>query len=141
MKVLTMLKDVLGSLVRKPATENYPASREVPPERLRSLLHYDGSHCTGCGLCMKDCPASALELITIDKQSKRFVMRYHADRCTFCAQCVVNCRFGCLQMSNDEWELAQPSKEPFTILYGDEADVQSILERPASTETERVERT
>jgi formate hydrogenlyase subunit 6/NADH:ubiquinone oxidoreductase subunit I len=76
---------------------------------------------------MKECPADALELITLDKKAKQFVMRYHVDRCTYCAQCVQNCRFECLEMAPDEWELAATSKQPFTIYYGDEADVEKVL--------------
>jgi len=63
----------------------------------------------------------------LDKKAKRFVFRYHVDRCTFCGQCVESCRQGCLQMANDEWELAALSKQGFDVYYGDDADVQSVL--------------
>ena len=129
MKIVTMLKDVWRSLWQRPFTEQYPFEKRPAPERLRGQLHYDPENCTGCCLCSMECPAKALELITLDKKEKRFVMRYHADRCTFCAQCVQNCRFACLEMSPNEWELAATSKEPFTIYYGDEADVAQVLGR------------
>ncbi len=76
---------------------------------------------------MKDCPANALEMVVNDKKEKRFVFRYHADRCTYCAQCVQSCRFSCLGMSHEQWELASVNKEPFTVYYGSEADVESFL--------------
>ena len=41
---------------------------------LRALLQFNPEKCTGCGVCVKDCPAEALELITLDKASKRFVL-------------------------------------------------------------------
>lgn len=134
MKIVTMLQDVFKSFWRRPFTQRYPAEKQVPPERLRGQLHYDPANCTGCCLCIKECPANALELITLDKKEKRFVMRYHVDRCTYCAQCVQNCRFNCLSMSPEDWELAAANKEPFTIYYGDEADVGRVLDGFVETE-------
>lgn len=128
MKIVTMLQDVLHALWRGPFTQKYPAEKLPTPERLRGQLFFDPTNCTGCCLCIKECPANALELITLDRKEKRFVMRYHLDRCTYCAECVKNCRFDCLEMSSDAWELAATSKEPFTIHYGDEADVDRVLD-------------
>ena len=133
MKIVTMLMDVLRSLWKRPFTEKYPFEKQPTPERLRGKLHYDPEKCTGCCLCSKECPANSLELITLDKKEKRFVLRYHEDRCTFCAQCVQNCRFSCLEMSPNEWELAATTKEPFTIYYGEEADVATVLAKLAET--------
>ncbi|MBZ0297148.1 MAG: 4Fe-4S binding protein [Anaerolineae bacterium] len=126
-KIGTMLRDTVRSLFRKPVTELYPAERQATPERLRGQLYWNPEKCTGCCLCMKDCPSNALELITIDKANKRFVMRYDIGRCTFCAQCVQNCRFNCLEMSSEDWELAATTKSPFTVYYGRDDDVESIL--------------
>ena len=126
-----MLGDIIGSLFRKPATEKYPFVRKDVPERLRGKLVYDPAKCSGCQLCMKDCPADALEIIAVDKVNKKFVLRYHMDRCTFCAQCVVSCRFKCLDMPNEQWELASVSKEPFEVYYGREEDVKFLMEKIA----------
>ena len=125
----TMLRDVVQSLFRRPITQQYPFERTETPERLRGKLVWDSSKCTGCGLCCKDCPSNAIELIVIDRQKKQFVMRYHMDRCTYCAQCVQNCRFKCMSMSNDQWELAALKKEPFTVYYGDESNIHTIFEK------------
>lgn len=122
-----MLVDAVRSLFQKPATERYPFVRRDTPERLRGKLYWDSANCTGCCLCVKDCPSNAIELITIDKQKKQFVMRYHADRCTFCAQCVKNCRFNCITMSSEDWELASQSTGVFTVYYGQEADIEHLL--------------
>jgi formate hydrogenlyase subunit 6/NADH:ubiquinone oxidoreductase subunit I len=123
----TMLRDVLRSLFKQPATEHYPFEKRPAPEHLRGALQFDPSKCSGCGVCVKDCPARAIELITLDKASKRFVLRYHVDRCTYCAQCVQSCRFKCLAMSDEQWELASLKKEPFTVYYGNHDDVNAVL--------------
>lgn len=134
MKIGAMLGDIFGSLFKKPATEMYPFVRSDTPFRLRGQLKYDSEKCTGCQLCVKDCPADAIEIITIDKVAKKFVMRYKADRCIFCAQCVQSCRFGCIELSNDEWELASEKRQPFELLYGREEDIAALLERANQTE-------
>ena len=125
-----MVTDVTRSFFKKPVTRQYPFERREAPERFRGKLECDLSKCTGCQLCVKDCPANALELIVVDKAQKRFMMEFHADRCTYCAQCEVDCKFKCLTLSHDEWELAALSKEPFTVLYGRESDVLAFKAQP-----------
>ena len=127
MKLGSMFGDMFRSLFQRPVTELYPFQKQAAPARLRGELHYHPEKCTGCQLCVKDCPSNAIELVTIDKANKRFVMRYHIDRCTFCAQCVQNCRFDCLDMSNEQWELAALNKAAFTVTYGREEDVEKLL--------------
>lgn len=129
MKVTTVLSEMLRSLFHRSATRAYPFVRTQPPERLRGKLVWNPEKCTGCCLCAKDCPAEAIELITVDKANKKFVMRYHSDRCAYCAQCVLNCRFKCLEMSSEQWELAAASKEAFTVYYGKDEDVHAILDK------------
>lgn len=126
-----MLSDVARALFHRPVTERYPFERHAAPERLRGMLHFDPERCTGCALCVKDCPAAALELITLDKASKRFVLRYHVDRCTFCAQCVQSCKHDCLRLTDGSFELAARDKDAFTLSYGKDADVAAVMAGPA----------
>jgi formate hydrogenlyase subunit 6/NADH:ubiquinone oxidoreductase subunit I len=131
MSIAAMFGDVVRSLFSRPVTELYPFVKKPAPETLRGKLYWEPNKCTGCQLCVKDCPADALELIVLDRVNKRFVMKYHLDRCTFCSQCVQSCRFGCLDLSNTEWELAALRKEPFTMYYGKEEDIKAHLAKPA----------
>ncbi len=130
-----MLGDTLRSLFKRPITQQYPFVKLAAPEQLRGKLTFENKGCTGCGLCVKDCPANALELIVNDKKGKRFVFRYHEDRCTYCGQCVQSCRFSCLNMSGEAWELASVDKKPFTIYFGTETDVQPSLENSAQPDS------
>jgi formate hydrogenlyase subunit 6/NADH:ubiquinone oxidoreductase subunit I len=127
-----MLKDVIRSFFQGPVTEKYPFEKKPAPTRLRGRLNWDPEKCTGCGLCAKDCPSNALEVIMIDRAKRELVIRYHLDRCTFCAQCVQSCRFKCLEMSNDQWEMAALNKEAFTIYYGDEVNLEKFLGKQAA---------
>ena len=139
MNIATMLKDILGALFAKAATRPYPNPAPDQPEYLRGKLQYDPTNCTGCQLCVKDCPAAAIELIEMDKQNKRFVMRYDLGRCTFCAQCVQDCRFDCLHMASDEWSFATENKAELITYMGDEADIQTALTKDTSTPPETPE--
>jgi formate hydrogenlyase subunit 6/NADH:ubiquinone oxidoreductase subunit I len=134
MKLGTMLSDVFHSLFRRTATRQYPFERKQAPERLRGKLYWDAEKCTGCCLCSKDCPANAIEIIMVDKAAKRFIVRYHLDRCTFCAQCVLSCPQDALRLSRDEWELADTSKQSFTLYYGEDADVEHFLVKLAESD-------
>jgi formate hydrogenlyase subunit 6/NADH:ubiquinone oxidoreductase subunit I len=122
-----MWQDTFAALFRRPVTEKYPLERRAAPERLRGMLACNLEHCTGCGLCVQDCPAKALAVIVLDKKAKRFVIAYDIDRCTFCAQCTVSCRHGCLTMQNEGWELAALDREAYRRYYGAEKDVQQVL--------------
>lgn len=129
-----MLRDVTRSLLRKPITEQYPFERSTAPQALRGKLHWTPDRCTGCALCVKDCPANAINLITIDKAAKRFVMEYHVDRCINCGQCSESCRFDSFEFASDEWELAATDRTQFTIYYGNPDDVRIALAQQAAAD-------
>ncbi len=136
MKIGAMLGDISRSLFTRPVTERYPFEKKPVPERLRGQLVWDAGKCTGCKVCLRDCPADAIELVVLDKKARRFVLRFHIDRCTYCAQCVVNCSFDCLDLSSEQWELAALDKDAFTVSYGRDEDIEEIArnENHAATE-------
>ncbi len=136
MRIGAMIGDISRSLFKRPATERYPFERRPTPERLRGQLMFEPSRCTGCRICVRDCPAGAIDVLVVDKAAKRFVMRFHTDRCTYCAQCVVSCNFDCLGMSDEKWELAALDKRAFMIALGRDEDIQVLTERESAPVTE-----
>jgi formate hydrogenlyase subunit 6/NADH:ubiquinone oxidoreductase subunit I len=135
-KIGIMFRDVSTSLFKRPITERYPFERREAPERLRGRLYWDPEKCTGCGLCAMDCPARAIKVHVLDKKEKLYVLEYHADRCTYCAQCVHSCRQGCLSLSNETWELANLTREPFAFYFGDPSNVERVLAGEVTGDTE-----
>jgi len=138
MTIGSMFKDIFTSFFSAPVTEKYPSERPETADRFRGKLFYNPSKCTGCNLCVKDCPANSLEIVIIDRAAKRFVARYNMASCIYCGQCIQSCKFKCLSMSNVDWELAALTKEPFAVDYGKDEDIASLMERLAVPKVESV---
>jgi formate hydrogenlyase subunit 6/NADH:ubiquinone oxidoreductase subunit I len=102
-----MLAEALKQLARHPATIRYPATEAVVPPRFRGRIVYRAERCVGCGLCVKDCPAEAIEINKLEDGS--FEAVFDLDRCVFCAQCVESCNKDALESSPD-FELATADK-------------------------------
>ena len=65
-------------------------------ERFRGRVDLNRAKCIGCRLCIKYCPANAIE----SQPEEKKVIIYN-DRCCFCAQCVEVCPPKCLSMSGE----------------------------------------
>jgi formate hydrogenlyase subunit 6/NADH:ubiquinone oxidoreductase subunit I len=84
--------EVLRTLFKKPATIAYRGGKLTLNDQYRGLLSYDPSLCVACGLCMKDCPTGALQVIndgTREEKKMRAVL--DTGRCIFCGQCADSC--------------------------------------------------
>ncbi len=134
-----MMHEVLKLLFKKPFTNKFPAkyapkstygfiklvkegkAQIIPPvptpPKFRGKLKYDRESCVGCGLCVKVCPAKAIELVTYKEEPKeegarpKIVrkIRIYIGRCVYCSQCVDICPRNSLSMT-DEFLLANEDK-------------------------------
>ena len=103
-----LLPRLLGSLLTRPGTISYPfAPLELSPH-FRGRVIVDAVRCRGCGRCVRDCPAFALELERQDRDTYRLI--YHPDRCAYCGQCELSCPFGAITQHN-EFVPAAPCRE------------------------------
>lgn len=117
-------------------TQQYPENRK----KLKMYDRYKGEvimphnehnehRCTGCGICMINCPNGSIEVIskrieTPDGKKVRVIDKhiYHLSMCTFCSLCIKNCPSNAL-VFGQEFEQA---------VY-DRAKLTKILNKPGST--------
>ena len=105
---------VFRSMVHRPVTVRYPAVPLPMPERFRGKLLYIASQCTGCKLCMRDCPADAITIIKVGE--RKFEAEVDLGRCIFCAQCVDSCLKKAL-VATPEFELAQFERDKLRVVF------------------------
>ena len=98
-----MLPQALESMFKKPATVSYPEKRGDVFSTIRGKLVFDASKCVGCKLCVRDCPAGAIEIEKIGEKQYKAVLKM--DRCVFCGQCVDSCNKDALKCTA-QFELA-----------------------------------
>ena len=67
-----------------------------PQGYFRGRLDYDKERCIGCKLCIRVCPANAIEFLEEEKK-----IQIHVDRCCYCSQCTEICPVKCLSMSKE----------------------------------------
>ncbi len=132
MRLIGMLQDVVKSLFVKPSTQNYPYKKRAVPARYHGRLEYDATKCTGCMMCVRDCPAETIKIEIVDRKAKQFFMTYNIGECVYCKQCVYNCRFDALHMTNQMWESASDTKEGFQLYFGKQEYIDAFLENKAA---------
>lgn len=116
MKRLTLVKEALRQLFKKPATLKYPYQKSDMPDGFRGRPIWDMTICIGCGLCSIVCPSEAVEMIGkgLDAEIKHLL-----DRCMFCGQCAETCPKNAIRMSK-EYELAGFDRSKMLQVYARE---------------------
>ena len=94
-----IIPEALRQLFKKEATHTYPKEAFLTPKDFRGKLIYHPERCIGCNLCIRACPAEALELVKLGDKKYDFAI-YH-DRCVNCGQCVEVCPTDTLEMIAD----------------------------------------
>lgn len=123
---------VMASLFARPATVRYPVEPLPMPPSYRGTLLFDASLCTGCKLCVRDCPAEAITIRRIGEE-RRFEAVVDLGRCLICGQCVDLCAPKALRTSPTV-ELAALGREQLVVLFpaGSSASPTGALPLPSS---------
>jgi len=111
MKLSPMLKEVFAQMFRKPATRRYPEEKPEVPEGFRGRQIFDIALCISCGLCARDCPAKAIEMIDVEGKKRPL---FHLDLCIFCYQCAEGCPRNAIRTSGF-FELASNNKRDLVV--------------------------
>ncbi|MGE5344057.1 MAG: 4Fe-4S binding protein [Candidatus Omnitrophota bacterium] len=112
-KLGKMLPLILGTVARKPATLLYPFEPAQVPEKFRGKLKFDPERCIGCKICMRECPAKAIEIEKIGEE-KKFKAVVYLDRCIYCGQCCEACPKQALE-NTTEFELAHFQRDKLKV--------------------------
>ena len=99
-----MLREVLKSIVKKPATTKYPF-REHEPDNYRGKIKWIPEKCIHCRLCARSCPTGACKYVEPEKAGKKGTVEIDFGECIFCNECVLACPKGALE-STKEFDLA-----------------------------------
>jgi NADH-quinone oxidoreductase subunit I len=109
-----MLREVLRSVGKKPATVRYPHVKVTMPADFRGRLVFDPAKCIGCKLCMRDCPSRAIEIVKVGE--KKFEAHVDVAKCIACGQCVDSCPKDALRLTGD-FELAQLVRGKLRVVF------------------------
>jgi formate hydrogenlyase subunit 6/NADH:ubiquinone oxidoreductase subunit I len=106
-----MGKEAFSNIFKKAATREYPFVKATVALGFRGRQILDLSLCISCGLCSRDCPAKAIEMIELDGKKRPLFL---LDKCIFCYQCAESCPKNAIQ-SSEFFELASTSKSSLVV--------------------------
>jgi formate hydrogenlyase subunit 6/NADH:ubiquinone oxidoreductase subunit I len=106
-----MSKEVLAHILKRPATRKYPEVKPEIPDGFRGRQIFDINLCVSCGLCARDCPAKAIEMVEVNGKKRSL---FHLDLCIFCYQCAESCPRNAIK-SSKIFELASTDKSDLVV--------------------------
>jgi len=109
-----LLPELWRTLFTQPITVRFPFAPPELPARFRGKVIIDPALCRGCGLCVRDCPAFALELERESREKFRLILYY--DRCAYCGQCEMSCKFGAITLNNESVHAASQRGELLEVM-------------------------
>lgn len=127
----TMFHSVLGSLFVKPATIGYPFEKFEMPKDFRGQPKFFSEKCTGCKLCIRDCPAQAITITKVG--DKRFEATLDVGRCVYCGQCEETCPRQAVELST-EFELARLDPNTMKVVFHNHAPIAPAAPKAPATD-------
>ena len=82
---MSLMKEIMVNLFRKPFTRRYPKEETKPFERFRGKLVFHPKKCIGCQLCNRNCPSAAIRFY------RKGRIDFDMKTCMQCGLCVDLC--------------------------------------------------
>ena len=117
-----MIESVLASLFKKPATTRYPFEKYTMPARFRGKPVFHSEKCTGCKLCIRDCPSQAITITKVGE--KQYEASIDLGKCVYCGQCADTCP-RCVIEITTEFELARLERGQLKIVFHGEPEAKA----------------
>lgn len=97
--MIHLLPELVRTLLAQRVTVHFPFAPLALPAYFRGKVVIQAVLCQGCGLCVRDCPAFALELKREGRDQFRLI--HYRDRCAYCGQCAESCRQRAIALVNE----------------------------------------
>ncbi len=126
---LVLVPELLRNLLTRPVTRCYPFEPAPVPARFRGTPRFKSELCTGCRICMRDCPSDAIhvevEVIPptepavegqpAPRPKRKMTMTLYLDRCVHCERCAEVCPKDAIWL-DQEFAMAAFSREALKIV-------------------------
>jgi len=110
-KISPIYKKVASYFFTKPATAGYPFDKPQLQDNYRGQMELDMKKCVGCGICSRDCPSGAIQMVDFYGKKRP---QFRLDKCLFCYQCADSCTRKAINNST-VYELATVDKASLTM--------------------------
>ena len=104
-------RKAVSNIFNKPATIEYPFVKPKLPDDFRGQPIFDTNLCISCGLCSRNCPVKAIEMV--DVEGKKYP-QFDLGRCIFCYKCAEDCLKKAIKNSTI-FELASTDKSSLVM--------------------------
>ncbi|MCQ2052717.1 MAG: 4Fe-4S binding protein [archaeon] len=102
------VKRMIKSTIHRPVTIMYPYEKEWVPDNYRGRPGLRFEKCLGCGICVRACPTTCIELVDVTDDKGNTVKRPQVNigRCMMCGYCAEYCPVDAMTTTTD-YELAE----------------------------------
>ena len=110
--VFAAVRRIIKSTIHRPVTIMYPYEKEWVPDNYRGRPGLRFDRCLGCGICVRACPTTCIELVEVADDEGNMVKRpqVNVGRCMMCGYCAEYCPVDAMTTTTD-YELAEFSRK------------------------------